>query len=94
MLGVINLFSRSCSRDSDDRSVRLLYARRTSTDLCWLGMERTDQSSRHEKYDQQMRSKYLTPMQSFSARIDQLLVALDRVKFQAIIAPPFDLSVL
>ena len=34
---------------------------------------------RFEDYDEQMRSKYVDPLENFPKKIDQLFVALDRV---------------
>ena len=46
-----------------------------------IGAAGSDGSSRHEEYDQFMRSKYVDPVRNFPDKIDQLFSALDRVTF-------------
>ena len=46
-----------------------------------IGAAGSDESSRHEEYDQLMRSKYVDPVRNFPDKIDQLFSALDRVTF-------------
>ena len=45
-----------------------------------IGWKSSDESKRREEYDEQMRSTYLGSVESFPEKMDQLLVALDRVE--------------
>ena len=47
--------------------------------LALVGFGQSEDVRRQEEYDQQMRDKYLDPVENFPAKMDQLLVALNRV---------------
>ena len=44
-----------------------------------IGIGRSNELRRMEEYDEQMRSKYVSPVEIFSDKVDQLLDAIDRV---------------
>ena len=44
-----------------------------------LGLGRSTASHRQEEYDEEMRSKYVDPVENFPGKMDQLLDALNRV---------------
>jgi len=47
----------------------------------FLGFGRSNELERFEERDEQMRSKYIDPIEHFPDKIDQLLDALNRVGF-------------
>ncbi len=47
----------------------------------FLGFGRSNELERFEERDEQMRSKYIDPIENFPDKIDQLLDALNRVGF-------------
>ncbi len=48
----------------------------------FLGFGRSNELERFEERDEQMRSKYIDPIEYFPDKIDQLLEALNRVRFR------------
>ena len=53
---------------------------RVALSLGLLGLGRSTDLCRQEDYDEEMRSKYVDPVENFPNKMDQLLDALDRVR--------------
>ena len=50
-----------------------------------LGLGRLSELRRHEEYDEQMRSKYVDPVEAFPEKMDQLMAALERVRWTRVL---------
>jgi hypothetical protein len=56
-------------------------------DVDLIGLGRSTELYRREEYDEEMRSKYVDPVENFPDKMDQLLDALNRVSSFILFSP-------